>query len=887
MPSARPAPVALLLCCCVAATAAADAPPAGFSVRTHVDAAGPHRYTVFVPNAPPPAAGYPVVLFLHGAAERGTDGVQPTTAGLGPVVRARVRATGDFPAVVVFPQVEDPDGRILTAWHPAEPDGRRALAILAEVEALLPTDPNRRLLTGWSMGGYGVAAQLAHGPKNADGTPRWSAAVSVAGGLTDRVDPAALAAASRAAPLLVYAGDRDRFVPPAQTAALVDAVRKCGGAVTFTTVPDAGHDVWKTAFNSAEFRALLRREPTAAADGDRIAARFVSTDFDSAEDAAADVPEEPFVPTLLLDRAAFVRADNGLLGRLSQRAVAAVPPDALAGVIGSQSSTQRVGPADVRLRLDGIRYSTRLAGASVRGGDGNVLTVRLELADLRLSVGRIAFSAPLGHRGTAGPVCVRAGVRRTIPLEVDVRPEVRDGKISLTPLATRFDLPADDYFVAGPCRVDEDGLFLTEAGLARRIVEGLYEARPRIEREVRNAAPRVVKELESRLDLGGPGGLAGELTPLPAVEGNVRVRPEAVRADAGGLTVQFGLAFGALPAVGGTTDGAARSTGPVRADGGVTLDAAAGAAGPGEVAVGISTELVRHLTGALVSGGLPKIDTRDVPGDPLRELGRRATLVRVVPGLAAFPEDELRARLTLTGPVLARSTNDDPAAATLDLFTEGVELTIDRRPPEAGYGVEPWRTAATVRLGVRQRVRIAVRKTGGSRALDARAAGGSLVRPLSAETGEGVDGPVDAALAASLVGVGWDRWVAGEGPFAGPLEDLDVLGAKLRAEGLTATRPAGGPPGGVLIGRFAVPETTLQNRSASALTYRVRNDAGGPWGGPFTLAPGATHSYRAGGLLRFEQLKPAPREVTARPLPAGTTFAFRPSVGGAAPVLVP
>src|SRR5688572_26200933 len=95
------------------------------------DADGPHRYAVFVPPGYDAAKRWPVILFLHGAGERGTDGRKQLTVGLGPIVE---RYPDKFPAVIVFPQVEETDERILTAWSPENPDGRRALEILSDVE---------------------------------------------------------------------------------------------------------------------------------------------------------------------------------------------------------------------------------------------------------------------------------------------------------------------------------------------------------------------------------------------------------------------------------------------------------------------------------------------------------------------------------------------------------------------------------------------------------------------------------------------------------------------------------------------------------------------------------------------------------------------------------
>ncbi len=143
---------------------------------------------------------WPVILYLHGAGERGTDGVLQTTVGLGPYVKERAAT---FPFFVVFPQCEDTQGRILTAWSPSSPDGRRALAILDSVEREFAIDSHRCVLTGWSMGGYGTWSLGAAEPK------RWSALVPVAGG----GDPA-WAPKLKDIPIWAFQGANDQVVPP-------------------------------------------------------------------------------------------------------------------------------------------------------------------------------------------------------------------------------------------------------------------------------------------------------------------------------------------------------------------------------------------------------------------------------------------------------------------------------------------------------------------------------------------------------------------------------------------------------------------------------------------------------------------------------------------------
>ena len=860
---AAPLAAALVLCAGPGfAQSSLDGGAGRIVTRTYSDADGAHRFGLYVPPGPAPATGWPVVLFLHGAAERGTDGVAPTRVGLGAVITARREEGRPFPAVAVFPQVEDTDGRILTAWQPTQPDGARALAILESVEAALPTDPARRLLTGWSMGAYGVAAQLAADPG------RWAAAVEVAGARTPDVDPAAIAAATATTPLWMVGGAKDRYVPFARTATLAARIREAGGTVTLTRVADRGHDVWKSAFASDVFLALIEDPASLPADPVIDPANAKALDLDRPADAA------PFVPALEVTGAAFVRADDALLSKLSAGLPDVVPADSLRGSLGTQTISQSVAGLDIDVTFRDVRYAARLAGVSVTARDGNVLTLRLEVADAELVLGQTFLKAPLGHRGYASAMAIRVGVRRPVPLEIDVRPGVRDRAITLTPLRIRFDLPADDYQVLGPRCVDEHGLFLTEKCLRESLVKALYKARPEIEAKIREFAPRMVAELEKRLDFGNPDGVAGGLVPLPTVDPGVRVWPQEVRADAGGLTVLFGASVAAWD----PRDAPAR---PARADGGLCLGgdcdpSVLGAPPPardlaedrGTLAVGVSTRLVRPLTGALVAGGLPTIDVRDVPGNPLAALADRATLTAIVPELADFPGQDVRARIGLDGPLAADPNPRAPAGERAELILSTDDLILDVQRREGGPGAAGrWVTVAPLRFTLRQAVTIAIAARGADRSLVAGPAGRAEVEPVSAPPG--ADGP----LAARLVADGWDRWVAGEGPFGGTLNDLPVLGTPLRAESLRTQ-------GEAVVVRFGVPGTVLENRSPVAVTYRVRGDRG-PWGGPFTLPPGESHTYDVRCPLRFEQAGGG----FGRALDVGTVHAFRPARGGGAPAL--
>src|SRR5207244_13256028 len=89
---------------------------------------------------------WPVILFLHGAGERGDDGLLQTQVGLGAAVRQNAAR---FPAIIVFPQMPAE-----AAWTgtPAPV----AIAALEQVSREVQVDSDRVYLTGVSMGGNGV-----------------------------------------------------------------------------------------------------------------------------------------------------------------------------------------------------------------------------------------------------------------------------------------------------------------------------------------------------------------------------------------------------------------------------------------------------------------------------------------------------------------------------------------------------------------------------------------------------------------------------------------------------------------------------------------------------------------------------------------------------------
>ena len=213
-------------------------------------------YQVFVPARHKAGAHAPVILFLHGSGERGSDGEKPTQAGLGPYVRAHAT---DFPAIVVFPQVED-NGE----WMGTNVD--MALAATDAATKEFGGDPRRTYLTGLSMGGYGTWEVALKAPG------RFAALVPICGAIkapnderelfvtevANAADPyAALATRLRHVPAWIFHGALDDVVPTGDDRKTFAAFMALGADVQYTEFPDANHNSWDATYNHAPMWAWL------------------------------------------------------------------------------------------------------------------------------------------------------------------------------------------------------------------------------------------------------------------------------------------------------------------------------------------------------------------------------------------------------------------------------------------------------------------------------------------------------------------------------------------------------------------------------------------------------------------------------------------------------
>jgi predicted peptidase len=214
----------------------------GFHVRTVQTDQGERKYTVYVPEGYDGSRTFPVILFLHGAGERGEDGIGPAQVGLGPAIQNRA---GGIPALVVFPQAR-------RTWAAGSPDSHAALKALDDVMSTYKTDPKRVILTGLSMGGYGSWDLATAQPD------RFAAVVPICGpGEPENVTRL------KALPVWTFCGDADRDETVLNLRTMVEALRREGAASRLTEYRGVGHNSWDRAYNDPQLIdwMLAQRRP--------------------------------------------------------------------------------------------------------------------------------------------------------------------------------------------------------------------------------------------------------------------------------------------------------------------------------------------------------------------------------------------------------------------------------------------------------------------------------------------------------------------------------------------------------------------------------------------------------------------------------------------------
>lgn len=185
-------------------------------------------YLLYLPPGYEDSDGnWPTIVFLHGSGERGSDLERVKVHGPPKLIERGEQ----LPFIVVAPQCPE-----LHYW------GSEWLSpLLDEVCRENRVDADHIYLTGISMGGYGTWQWACAEPQ------RFAAIAPICGGGRPQN-----ASAIKDLPVWAFHGAKDDIVPLAESTAMVEALRACGGDVRFTVYPEAGHDSWTETYENPE-----------------------------------------------------------------------------------------------------------------------------------------------------------------------------------------------------------------------------------------------------------------------------------------------------------------------------------------------------------------------------------------------------------------------------------------------------------------------------------------------------------------------------------------------------------------------------------------------------------------------------------------------------------
>lgn len=190
-------------------------------------------YFTWLPKGEKPADGWPLLVFLHGAGERGSDLELIKKHGPPKLAGTKPELDSFF---MIAPQC--PQGR----WW----DTVAVKELIDKTVAGQPVDPKRIYITGISMGGFATWSLLKEHPD------LMAAAIPICGG----GDPASVSK-FKTVPIWTFHGDKDEAVPFQKSVDMVEALKKVDGNIKFTEYPGVRHDSWTQTFDNPEIYAWL------------------------------------------------------------------------------------------------------------------------------------------------------------------------------------------------------------------------------------------------------------------------------------------------------------------------------------------------------------------------------------------------------------------------------------------------------------------------------------------------------------------------------------------------------------------------------------------------------------------------------------------------------
>ncbi len=219
-------------------------------------------YRILYPENYDPHKHYPLILFMHGAGERGNDNFSQLKHGSQLFLRDSIRKK--YPAIVVFPQCplnntwatlsverdvpRDSTGRPDYSRIKFLPDNKPTVPskllhqLMDSLVASGSVDTRRIYVGGLSMGGMGTFDILARFPK------RFAAAFPICGAGNEQKT----SRYAKTTALWIFHGTDDKIVPPTSSRLFYKRLQREGADVRYSEYPGVGHNSWENAFAEPE-----------------------------------------------------------------------------------------------------------------------------------------------------------------------------------------------------------------------------------------------------------------------------------------------------------------------------------------------------------------------------------------------------------------------------------------------------------------------------------------------------------------------------------------------------------------------------------------------------------------------------------------------------------
>ncbi|MDC7221000.1 MAG: dienelactone hydrolase family protein [Spirochaetales bacterium] len=195
------------------------------------------NYRLFLPKSyqDNEESKWPLILYLHGAGERGTDQIKLRKYGLFPFIESKA----DFPFVVLAPLC--PKGEVWDFQY------KNIMNLLDQIQTDYSIDSNRIYLTGMSMGGQATWNFAIYNPS------RFAAIAPVCGCIAS---PNTCKKLSKV-PIWTFHGKKDQAIPFEETQKIVDILSPLNPNLKFSVYEVNGHEVCTMAYEDLDLYEWL------------------------------------------------------------------------------------------------------------------------------------------------------------------------------------------------------------------------------------------------------------------------------------------------------------------------------------------------------------------------------------------------------------------------------------------------------------------------------------------------------------------------------------------------------------------------------------------------------------------------------------------------------